>query len=1282
MPETSATNTTDITTVGSTYGITWQFDGQGRWVASRVGRHRKALAVQEELMVGQTPLALPPLSLPTPFSPLEESPEMAELRRHGLDPTSGCRVVQPLGAAGQATRTIELFQGRGDLADIGGVDILRARAKIGFVLEQPATWRLVLRAEPSPQGEAFAGAAAQQDEGAITVRWPDRTLVRLVAARPMHIAEAADGATITVDLPQGGTIVEVFVQSQPVYPVSDTVVIGLPQQMREAAVVATCLARPDGPHLPVLDLPMPPYAPAEFEADNAQLVQKSRQLAEIEAQLAQAAGAATGPVPSELVVPGAPDTRQRRLEELLQRREALAQEMAPLQDKALAFATWQRRWERFARLVAALAPMGEAETGGPAAPDRADRPAEPGRAPDRQRLVLLYPYPAGLLAALPAEAEKIFFLPEELRPRLAEWEKSLAQALPRSAIPTTIYYRHLEDLAHKAWARLADRPFAGLFTIPDDPRFYPLGVVDALRRGRALLPKGRASDRLNLAEIQDRLNEGASRQVDKGQVASRQGEDGVGEAVIVEADGSMDSLVGALYAAQTGAALYVNPAPNLDAVARKLEEIQRNLDKDELARLAANAYRYIGEHRAKFLQDPQADPRLKEQVAALSILELPQAVPTPYSLPAFNQAMLDYLAARQQQVSTTFHYEEALRQQDLADLEELVTSRVDGHLRRRLLKVPRLTVFTRGMPYTFVQGWGDKAIGHVLAEAELLVLRQIMGDAVARPPLSLVLDFDPGFFLPATPEADQRLEQGGARLLRLRGREASATSLRFYPQVLPVEALLLNTHGDEQSLLVLDETQGRLGVPLRQEQVELDDDFRWWPFVVSRVPLSWAGMGLACLRAGAQSYVAPLWAVPNGTAREVAAQFAERVLRGEAASESLVAIQSQDAARRAFVFIGLANSRFDVTAPPEAWLAALDLLAAGLNRLAEVGLVVAARRTHDLAQRTVAEHRPALAGTLGEIALLLWTADSSLRLATANNPRPAEEARQRYQEALAKLETLPADTPGRGAWHALAWERLADMEATAFSDWPAAILHYQDCLAAYQQLGDAGAAARVAFSLGLAQHLAGQVEAALLRLDEARRRYAALGDAQGVAESQYQIAVVHTRRKDWPQAEAYLLEAAWRFGDLGDALESMVAWRELAVIEAELGKTGEGFRYLTQALNLSLSLGPLVWPTTVVHSLDVARRALVKGATSEVLAGAQALAAAVTSSRALLSAEREALSKVYAAMQTLAEARSPALDEPQRSQRAETARTLAREADAATGGALGVGEWVEEVLGT
>jgi hypothetical protein len=185
-----------------------------------------------------------------------------------------------------------------------------------------------------------------------------------------------------------------------------------------------------------------------------------------------------------------------------------------------------------------------------------------------------------------------------------------------------------------------------------------------------------------------------------------------------------------------------------------------------------------------------------------------------------------------------------------------------------------------------------------------------------------------------------------------------------------------------------------------------------------------------------------------------------------------------------------------------------------------------------------------------------------------------------------------------------------------------------------------------------------------------------------MAESQYQIAVVHARREDWPQAEAYLLEAARRFGDLGDALESMVAWRELAAIETELGKTGEGFRYLTQALKLSLSLGPLAWPTTVVHSLDVSRRALAKGAASEVLAGAQALAAAVAGSRALLPPEREALSEVYAALQTLAEARSPALDEPQRSQRAETARALAREADAATGGALGVEEWVEEVLGT
>ena len=200
---------------------------------------------------------------------------------------------------------------------------------------------------------------------------------------------------------------------------------------------------------------------------------------------------------------------------------------------------------------------------------------------------------------------------------------------------------------------------------------------------------------------------------------------------MVEADGSLASLAAALYADFRNAPLFVHPAANPQDVVRKLAEIQQKVENEELAKQSSQAYAYIGEHKTRFMQDPKVSQEMRTMAASVPVIELPRTMPTPYSPQVFTQMLVSYTTAKQQGLETGYRYERAVWEKDTQELTAIVTARVDGLVRAKMLKRQRATVFTVGMPYTFVDGWRDKTVGHILAEPCLTVLRHVMAGALA-----------------------------------------------------------------------------------------------------------------------------------------------------------------------------------------------------------------------------------------------------------------------------------------------------------------------------------------------------------------------------------------------------------------------------------------------------------------------------------------------------------------------------------------------------------------------
>jgi len=949
-----------MTIIGSSYGVSFEFDENGRWRGVVVGRHRTRIEVREDL--GLEP---GPLGRPLPVFPVEGTASWVDAERQGLDTATGHEAAQPL-SAGQ--RQVQVFQGHWQQGGgLGDVDLLLGQARITLSLTRATAWRI-----------AFPAGVRLETRDDQIVAFHDQGVVRLRTVQPIAVEPPA---TVRIDLSQGDALVEVWVENRPAYPVAPTVILCTPAQMREAAVAATCVrADPaDRRYVPVLDLPLPPVSAEAFEASNERLMSLAEELRGVELSIQRQAAGLRGTVEQGgIVLPtGGAVSQQQTLKELAERRQALTQEIGPLQSKVLGFASWSQRWQRLLRLVAAVAP-----------------PLDPAA----QRIVLLYPYAPDIVATLPPQARKFVLLWEGLED---------VPEYPEDSHVTMIRYRHLDGLAERIWEALVGGKPAGRFNVPDDPRFYPLGVLRALDVGKPLSPRGRA---------------GSDSQLDAAMSLVNQGREGAEEIVVVEADGSVGSLSAALYAHHTGQPLYVQEASSPEQFLDQLDAIQQNIEKEVLAQSAGEAFRYVSEHKQAFLQDQSVAPQLRQLAQAVATLELPRTMPSPYSPMLYAQMLMQYESARQAGLGTDFRYTEETWQRDLETLERVVTGRVSHTVRKKALRAKRLTVYTPGVAYTFVEGWQDKAIGHLSLEAPLMVLRDVLSQAVDDPPLTLAAVLDAGFLdpLPTTAFTD-RLDGPGHAALYLRDAQASPTALQVYARFLPVAAALLHTQGTPRSLVLW-------AAPNQPHEVldvelELNTDLPWAPLVFAHAYLSWLGLGPGLARAGARAFISPLWSPESGPAREIAIQTFEGALAGQPFAQALAATQVDDVTtRRAYACLGPARAALHPS-PADA-AAGLDLIYSPTLALLDMNLLDEAQALYehysDLASRRQSE------GPADAVVLALRQAYYLLRRAVRDDAILARQARERCREARDRLPAVDGEDVRRRLE-----ERIAALEAAA-----------------------------------------------------------------------------------------------------------------------------------------------------------------------------------------------------------------------------------------------------------
>ena len=233
---------------------------------------------------------------------------------------------------------------------------------------------------------------------------PSRQLRAAAAYETLSEKDKITGVAVTVQLPQGDSSVELVVESRPQYNLADTVILCMPQQLGEAAVLATCVrGKPanQGKYVPVIDVSNPPFDPGEFMAANKALQEKAQEWQGAQEELMRLAQAGPAAASPGLILPGGGAARSEdKFKEVDKRQTRLQQEVTEQQTKVLTFATWQRRWERVLRLLSAIQPA---------------------------QVVCLYPIPPDLLAALSPATQRLFYFWEEFRAHVGEWEKVLAE---------------------------------------------------------------------------------------------------------------------------------------------------------------------------------------------------------------------------------------------------------------------------------------------------------------------------------------------------------------------------------------------------------------------------------------------------------------------------------------------------------------------------------------------------------------------------------------------------------------------------------------------------------------------------------------------------------------------------------------------------------------------------------------------------------------------------------------------------------------------------------------
>jgi tetratricopeptide (TPR) repeat protein len=329
------------------------------------------------------------------------------------------------------------------------------------------------------------------------------------------------------------------------------------------------------------------------------------------------------------------------------------------------------------------------------------------------------------------------------------------------------------------------------------------------------------------------------------------------EAVLVEQAPSASALLGAVYAHHRAARLVVIPEPDLTDVQRVVDDYQRRITG------AVEPVRWTdgSAEEARGLFD-----RLWRAVSGRSM--------------------------------------------SFTALEEAVTKQVPAQA-IAAVGDRSLTAFTAGLPYSFVRtetsDWSRKPIGHVAADADLVILNELYSEGVERSAAAFTIVVDPGFFrVSETPDVLKAVDEHFTHPILLSGADATFQALIELPPNLPIELMFFNTHGTDDSI-VLDE-----GEPFSSGLITQYFNLDSRPIVFNNSCQSWTGVGREFIRVGARGYIGSLWSIPSRPAADFARTVIRRITAGEATvAEAITNTGLEGSIERSYIYSGTANGRLD-----------------------------------------------------------------------------------------------------------------------------------------------------------------------------------------------------------------------------------------------------------------------------------------------------------------------------------------------------------------------------------
>ncbi|MFF7634755.1 tetratricopeptide repeat protein [Kitasatospora sp. NPDC008050] len=714
----------------------------------------------------------------------------------------------------------------------------------------------------------------------------------------------------------------------PEFAVGDTVVVCRPDQLREAAVVASCL--PADRLTPVVAIEPPPTSREEHI--------KAYELHHLAQQRTQ------GRIGTPLGMAEVLGSDGRSVREML----AAIETSGRLAAKLTAYRSWVKHNEMVSRIVSRLG---------------------------IERVVLLHDFtPEDLVTVDPA-------LDERYNRYLAANGQQAAQPITQmfAEVPTRLRLSGLRlgELTDAAWRLLRDAdglPERVIEVPADGPARWPAALFTALRSGAVLRAVDHPAPPLD--ELFAAVNP-----------------DGP-EAVLVEDTGDASTLLGALYAHHRGARLVVTPPPDLSPVR---------------AAVAARQQRVGAAARGENGGDGEGG-----------------------SDGARGSGVLGKLRGR---------FFDGGRHQ-FAELEAAVTGQVPAAAIAEVGE-RRLTAFTTGLPYGFVRtataDWSHKPIGHVAADAALIILNELHAQGAGRPEGAFSLVFDPGFFVVS--ETEDVLRAVGTHFthpILLSGEDASMRALQALPRRLPVELIFFNTHGTDDGIMLGD-------VPLPSHLLPQLFELDHRPIVFNNSCQSWTGIGREFIRIGARGYIGTLWDIPSRRAADFARVVTDRLTVEEAPAADAIVNTGLQAIERSYLYVGTVNGRLSQ------WP---DRISGGEAVLRHGGLLAAAALQVDgevarTLHREITTLRRAVAGT--EFARHLAFADlllDELRLVGARGPGPdadrqaVEELVPLLDETLHRLDLPPVSADQR--W-AARFQLTGDLHAQ-HGEWGAALADYDRSL--------------------------------------------------------------------------------------------------------------------------------------------------------------------------------------------------------------------------------------------